>query len=63
MSLLFLKVKMSPKNFLCQLNEFEAEEPKIEDAQNFPWKSLFDVEPNQVWLLAETSYKFLKLVK
>lgn len=63
MSLLFLKVRLAPKNFLCQLSEFESDDMKLDDAQSFPWKSLFDAEASRVWFLAETSYKFLKLVK
>lgn len=63
MSLLFLKVRLNPKNFLYQLNEFDSDDLKLGDAQNFPWKSLFDADPPEVWYLAEASYKFLKLMK
>ena len=63
MSLLFLKIKLSSKNFLCQLDGFDSDNLKLDDVQYLPWKFLFDAEAPQVWCLAETSYKFLKLVK
>lgn len=63
MSLLFLKIRLNAKHFICQLTELDSDDLKLDDAQNFPWKSFFDAEPPQVWYLAETSYKFLKLVK
>lgn len=65
MSLLFLKIKLCAKNFIGEMagRNDDMDESKLDDAHNFPWKCLFDAEANQVWFLAETSYKFLKLVK
>ena len=63
MALLFLKIRLNASNFTCSLAELDADDAKLDDAQGFPWKPLFDAEASRVWFLAETSYKFLKLVK